>query len=111
VYSSGPGLAVRLIMHCFLGLRVEKDALIVDPVVPVDLDGLTARVKLDGLDIEVVYHTGKTGRGPLALELNGTSLDFSRESNRYRLAGVRIPMKSWTKHLQENGNRLIITLE
>jgi len=111
VYSSGPGIAVRLIMHCFLGLRVEKDALIVDPVVPVDLDGLTAKVKLDGLDTEVVYRTGKTGRGPLALELNGASLDFSRESNRYRLAGVRIPMTSWTKHLQENNNRLIITLE
>jgi cellobiose phosphorylase len=111
VYSSGPGIAVRLIMHCFLGLRVARDALVVDPCVPTDLDGLTARVNLTGRTIEVVYRTGKTGRGPVAVELNGTTLESTRQSNRYRLAGVRIPMESWSGHLKKSGNRLTITLE
>lgn len=111
VYSSGPGLAVRLIMHCFLGLRMEKDAWIIDPVIPTSLDGLKARVKIGGLDTELVYHSGNRGCGPLALELNGTMLEFSRETNRYRLAGVRVPMNSWNQALRENGNHLVITLE
>ena len=111
VYSSGPGIAVRLIMHCFLGLRVEKEALVVDPCVPTDLDGLTAVVNLTGRAVEVVYRTGKTGRGPVAVELNGTPLELSRQSNRYRLAGVRIPMESWRGHMKEGGNRLVISLE
>jgi cellobiose phosphorylase len=111
VYSSGPGIAVRLIMHCFLGLRVEKDALVVDPCVPPELDGLLARVNLSGLELEVLYRTGKSGRGPVTVELNGTQLEFARGSNRYRLAGVRIPMKSWTEHLKESGNRMFVTLE
>jgi cellobiose phosphorylase len=111
VYSSGPGIAVRLIMHCFLGLRVEKEALIVDPCLPPDLDGMSAILKLTGREVEVVYRTGKTGRGPLAVELNGTPLEFSRLTNRYRLAGVRIPMDSWSGRLKENGNRLVMTLE
>jgi cellobiose phosphorylase len=111
VYSSGPGIAVRLIMHCFLGLRVARDALVVDPCVPTDLDGLTARVNLTGRTIEVVYRTGKTGRGPVAVDLNGTALEFIRQINRYRPAGVRIPMESWSGHLKESGNRLTITLE
>lgn len=111
VYSSGPGIAVRLIMQCFLGLRVEKEALVVDPVVPPDLDGMSAIVNLTGRAIEVVYRTGKTGRGPVSVELNGTPLELSRQTNRYRLAGVRIPMDSWSGHLKEQKNRLIITLE
>jgi cellobiose phosphorylase len=111
VYSSGSGIAVRLIMHCFLGLRVENEALEVDPCVPPELDGMSAIVNLTGRAIEVVYRTGKTGRGPVAVELNGTPLDFTRSGNRYRLAGVRIRMASWTGHLKEDGNRLIISLE
>jgi len=111
VYSSGAGIGVRLIMQCLLGLCMEKDALVVDPCIPTDLDGMTAVVNLTGRAVEVVYRTGKTGRGPLAVELNGTLLEFSRENNRYRLAGVRIPMESWLSHLKEDGNRLVITLE
>ncbi len=111
VYSSGPGLAVRLIMHCFLGLRVATDSLVVDPCIPPELDGLTARVNLSGRDIEVIYHTGKTGRSPQCVELNGTVLNFSHLTNRYRAAGLRIPIESWNKHLQDSKNRLVITLE
>jgi cellobiose phosphorylase len=110
VYSSGPGIAVRLMMHCFLGLRVEKEALVVDPCVPPDLDGLTAIVNLTGRPIEVLYRTGNSGCGPVSVELNGTPLEFSRLTNRYRLAGVRIPMDAWTGRLRECGNRLVITL-
>jgi hypothetical protein len=47
----------------------------------------------------------------MTVELNGTPLEFVRGSNRYRLAGVRIPMKSWTEHLKKSGNRMVVTLE
>ena len=110
VYSSGPGIAVRLIMQCFLGLRMEKDALVVDPVIPPELDGLTAHLKLNGQTIEVVYRIGKTGHGPMAVELNGSPLEFSRQTNRYRLGGIRIPMESWSSRLNESPNRLVLSL-
>jgi cellobiose phosphorylase len=110
VYSSGAGIGSRLIMQCFLGLRVETDSLIIDPVIPVKLDGLTVRLKPAGHLIEVVYRTGKTGRGPVSVELNGISLDTVREKNPYRPAGVRIPMESWTKCLIPSENRLTISL-
>jgi cellobiose phosphorylase len=111
VYSSGAGISTRLIMQCFLGLRVEKSALIVDPVIAPELDGLTASLNLAGRAIEVLYRTGKTGRGPRSIDLNGTSLVFVRESNPYRTAGVRIPMESWARCLIDGNNRLTITLE
>jgi len=111
VYSSGAGISTRLIMQCFLGLRLEKSALIVDPVIPPELDGLRVRLNLAGHLLEVVYRTGKTGRGPVSIDLNGTPLEFVRETNAYRLAGVRIPADVWTEPLTDQPNRLTISLE
>ncbi|MES2657543.1 MAG: hypothetical protein V4689_02940 [Verrucomicrobiota bacterium] len=111
VYSSGAGIGVRLIMQCFLGLRVETTSLVVDPVIPPELDGLAAKLNLGGHGVEVVYRTGKTGRGPVSIDLNGASLDFVREANPYRHAGVRIPVASWTGRLTGISDRLTITLE
>jgi len=111
VYSSGAGISKRLIMQCFLGLRLEKSALVVDPVIPLELDGLRVCLNLAGHLLEVVYRTGKTGRGPVSIDLNGTPLEFVRETNAYRLAGVRIPADVWTEPLTDQPNRLTISLE
>jgi cellobiose phosphorylase len=42
VYSSGAGIGVRLIMQCFLGIRMELDHLLLDPVVPPALGSAAA---------------------------------------------------------------------
>ena len=111
VYSSGSGISVRLIMQCFLGLRLEKSALIIDPVIPPELDGLKVHLSLNGKAIDVIYRIKETGRGTLSADLNGVQLDFIRENNPYRPGAARIPMESWSRHLKESGNQLIITLE
>lgn len=111
VYSSGAGIGVRLIMQCFLGIRVESEALIIDPVIPTALDGLTASLRIAGHLVEIIYHTGTTGRGPVSIELNGESIDFVRDHNPYRLGGVRISKSSWDGRLTAANNRLKITLE
>ncbi len=110
IYSSGAGIGVRLIMQCFLGLRIEHASLVIDPVIPPALDGLSASLILAGHSIHVVYRCGKSGHGPLAIDLNGTPMDFSREANRYRRAGVRIDMAAWTACLNTDNNRLTVTL-
>src|SRR4029453_6469679 len=48
VYSSGAGIAVRLIRECLLGVRQSRSRLIIDPVLPVPLDGLCPRFGLAG---------------------------------------------------------------
>ena len=111
VYSSGAGIAVRLILQCFLGLRLEAAALVVDPVIPPELDGLSACVNLAGHALEVEYRSGNTGRGPLSIALNGTPLEFERATNPYRLAGVRIPLAALTGHLTGTRDRLTVCLE
>ena len=71
VYSSGAGIAVRIVHHCFLGLRRGRTTLGIDPVIPKALDGLCADVELGGHAVRVRYRVAAKGCGPIALSLNG----------------------------------------
>jgi cellobiose phosphorylase len=71
IYSSGAGIAMRLMHQCFLGLRREQSALSIDPVIPEALNGLQAEVELAGRTVHVTYRIGHAGYGPTAVTLNG----------------------------------------
>ena len=48
IYSSGPGLALRLVVERLLGVRRRGDLVEVDPVLPTGCDGLRAAVRVAG---------------------------------------------------------------
>ncbi|MEO7099535.1 MAG: hypothetical protein ABI162_09260 [Luteolibacter sp.] len=110
VYSSGAGIGVRLIMQCFLGLRVETDSIVIDPVIPAELDGLAASLSLAGHSVTVTYLIKSTGCGPVSIDLNGAKLDFIREANPYRPGAARISMESFTQGLTGEGDVLTIRI-
>ncbi len=92
VYSSGAGIAVRLIHECLLGIRRSVSTLVVDPVLPKALDGLSVEIELGGRPLTVVYRIAAKGYAPTSLTLNGTALSFDREANPYRTGGAAVPM-------------------
>ncbi len=110
VYSSGAGIGARLLVQCFLGLRQEQDALVLDPMIPVALDGMKAEMQLAGHLVEVTYRIKANGFGPLAVLLNGVDLPFIREQNPYRPGGVRIAMAAITSAMLNSENHLTIHL-
>jgi len=111
VYSSGAGIAMSLIVRCFLGLRWESSRLVVDPVIPKALDGLRAEVELWERSLEVVYHVGKRGCGVTALQLNGEELPFARGANPYRTGAAEVSMTAVRDRLVTGRNRLAVYLE
>ena len=111
VYSSGAGIAVRIVHHCFLGLRRGRTTLGIDPVIPKALDGLCADVELGGHAVRVRYRVAAKGCGPIALSLNGHVLPMTREANPYRTAGVTVPMAALQEHLGDAVNELVVELE
>jgi cellobiose phosphorylase len=110
IYSSGAGIAVRLVHECLLGLRRGRSILGVDPVVPKSLDGLRAEVALGGRPVDVRYRVASAGYGPTAVTLNGRPLPLSRAANPYRTAGVTIPMAAVAAALRPGTNELTIDL-
>jgi cellobiose phosphorylase len=110
VYSSGAGISVRLITQCFLGIRQESDSLVIDPVIPAALDGLTATLSIAGRSVEIIYHVRNLGRGPVSIELNGEHLEFNREENPYRPGAARVSLENFVRALTGNRDRLMVSL-
>ena len=110
VYSSGAGIAVRLVRECLLGLRLRRSSIGIDPVLPRSLDGLTARVEIAGRLVELRYRVGPRGHGPESLVCNGAPLPFTRESNPYREGGAVVAIDAFRERLRDAGNELVVAL-
>lgn len=108
VYSSGAGIATRLILQNFLGLRWEKDLLKLDPVIPKALDGLQVTLTLAGGQFEVTYRIQKEGFGPTKVLLNGAEFSFTRGKNPYRIGGAEISMSAVQARLTEGINKFTV---
>ncbi len=110
VYSSGAGIAFRLIVQCLLGLRQMTHQLVVDPVMPTTLDGLRAEMLLYGHPVQLSYRVGPLGCGPLAVMLDGEPLALQAGRNRYRAPGVAIDAALLRERLAAGARQLLIVL-
>jgi len=111
IYSSGAGIAFRLIHERFLGISRGRAVLGIDPVLPKVLDGLRADIKLEGHNLRVRYRVAALGRGPRAVTLNGTPLRITRLVNPYRTGGVTVSMDDVRQLLGDGENALLIEVE
>jgi cellobiose phosphorylase len=110
VYSSGAGIALDLIVRCFLGLSCEWQSLRVDPVIPATLDGLSARTTVRGRSVEVHYRITGAGCGVSQVVLNGQSLAFTVEPNPHRRGAAMVAMSTLLEQLTPAGNSLTINV-
>ena len=96
VYSSGPGLALRLVTEVLLGVRQRGADVEIDPVLPPSAGSgsseLTARLPLAGTDLVVRYVVGPEGHGVRRVTVGGRELSMRPLSNPYRTAGVAVPI-------------------
>jgi cellobiose phosphorylase len=110
VYSSGPGVAVRLIHHYLAGVRRGVSRIAIDPVLPRALDGLRARLAIAGRDVEIEYRIRQRGHGPTAILLDGRPLAFEVEPNPYRPGGAEVSVEMLRERLAPGRNRLVVEL-
>jgi cellobiose phosphorylase len=110
VYSSGAGIALRLVREGLLGLRLSRAELVLDPVLARALDGLRATVEIGGKPVEIRYCVGARGYGPTSLRVNGEPLPFARGENPYREAGARVAMDALRGRLRGGANTLDVEL-
>jgi len=73
-------------------VRRRGDRLELDPVLDPALDGLAAKVPLDGIPLDLTFRVGPRGVGPEAVTLNGVGLPTTPLSNPYRPAGVAVDL-------------------
>ncbi len=106
VYSSGPGLFLRLVVENLLGIRRLGPVVEIDPVLPTSADGLVASVRLFGRPVEVRFRVGATGSGPTSVTVGGTRLDAYRLENPYRTGGLAVHSEDLLRLLESGANRI-----
>jgi cellobiose phosphorylase len=106
VYSSGPGIFLRLVVESMLGIRRRGERVEIDPVLPRSLNGLKARISFDQAAIDVTYRVGRRGAGPTAVVLNGVALPTIPLTNPYRAPGVSVPLRHVREILAAGPGRL-----
>ncbi|MGG5260146.1 cellobiose phosphorylase [Phycicoccus avicenniae] len=90
VYSSGPGLFLRLVVERLVGVRRRGELVELDPVLDPALGELRARVPLDGEVLDVAVRPGPTGHGVTAVSGRGGRLQTTPLDNPYRRGGVTV---------------------
>ena len=110
VYSSGPGIYAGIIMRHLLGIRREWSRLIIDPVMPVSLDGLEASMIIKDRPVTFAYRVREGCCGPKRITVNGKDIAFNSVENRYRPGGVALDETLFTGMLSDTGNRIEVYL-
>ncbi|MCX6252298.1 MAG: hypothetical protein NTX61_16320 [Bacteroidetes bacterium] len=110
IYSSGPGIYIGLIVSRLLGLRIEFGNIIVDPVLPLSLDGLSASMDFMGHSVTFIYAIKESCFGPKAISINSKPVKFTYEDNKYRQGGAVIPTDRLLTMLNKQDNTIEIQL-
>ena len=104
VYSSGPGIYISLVVSRLLGLRIEFGNVIIDPVIPHSMDGLSASMDFMGYPVTFVYAVKENNFSPKAISINGKAIKFMYEENKYRQGGAVIPADQFIAMLNQEDN-------
>ncbi|RHW43560.1 cellobiose phosphorylase [Neobacillus notoginsengisoli] len=106
IYSSGPGIYMNQLISNCLGIRLDGNDLIVDPVLPSDLDGLEFTFNIKDQPVTFIYHLD--GNENRSVQINGHNVKTEAVENQYRHGGFRISDTELEKHLGQAGNKIDI---
>ncbi len=110
IYSSGPGVLLRIVSQSLLGVRRRGSSVEIDPVLPARLDGLRAEVPLDGRLLRLRYAVASRGYGPDHLSVGGRDLSGRPTANPYRPGGLSVRLADLEAALRDGGPELEVRL-
>ncbi|TFC61127.1 hypothetical protein [Cryobacterium sp. TMB1-7] len=89
VYSSGPGIYLRQLVQGALGLVERAGAVVIDPVLALEDDGLTIAIDLAGERRTVRFHV-EPGSGDVRVMADGAPLTGVKTTAHYRQGGLSV---------------------
>ncbi|QHT45453.1 cellobiose phosphorylase [Bacillus sp. SB49] len=107
IYSSGPGIYMNQLINQALGVRQEKDSIVIDPVVPANMDGLHFHFELLHRPVTFIYHLNSEAS---MITANGNKLTLKSTSSPYRQGGWKIAKGELEPYLSSKENTIDIYL-
>jgi cellobiose phosphorylase len=109
IYSSGPGLVIAQIIMNMLGVREQFADVLLDPVLPTRLNGLTFDFEYAGKPVRYEYHITGDGFSPRRVTVNGADIGPARYAdNPYRRGGMLISKSDFMEALDRAENMVVI---
>ena len=112
LYSSGPGIYIGLVISRLFGIRRSHGRIVIDPVLPLSLDGVAVVLDWNGKRVRWVYHVQKQPFAPERVLVNGvTRTDrWQREQQPFRAGGLAIDSNQFNALLDRKENTVDIYL-
>lgn len=111
IYSSGPGIFLNLVLTRMIGIRRHYGHVIIDPVLPKELDGLEAMIPWQEKWLKVRFKVRNSNHSPSRVRLNGCELMSAKlTDNPYRQGGWMIDVAAFEALLGTERNSLEIAL-
>lgn len=111
IYSSGPGIFINLVLTRMLGIRRHYGHVIIDPILPQELDGLEATIPWENHWLSVRFEVRNATHTPSRVSLNGCELKPAKlTDNPYRQGGWMIDAAAFEALLGPERNLLEIAL-
>ncbi|KNE22344.1 GH36-type glycosyl hydrolase domain-containing protein [Virgibacillus pantothenticus] len=108
IYSSGPGIYMNQLISNALGIRRQQGNLVIDPVLPMELDQLEFTFQYVGKPVTYQYHLQ---HGKKQVIINGNNVDItSLADNPYRDGAIMVQAEELEKYLQTDENKVEIYL-
>ena len=99
-----------LIVSRLLGLRTESGNTVIDPVIAHSLTGLSASIAYMGHSLTLKYVVKENTYNPKRILVNGKTIDFTYEDNKYRLGGAVIATEQLLTVLNQKDNFMEVHL-
>lgn len=95
VYSSGPGIYLRQLVHGALGITERAGGVVFDPVLAAEDDGTVLGVDLAGVHRRVTLHV-VAGDAPVRVEVGGVAVEGAEVPAHYRSGGLFVASEQLT---------------
>lgn len=97
LYSSGPGIYLNQLITNILGIRFEHGEIVIDPVLPIRLDGLCFSFTCFDRPVRFVYHIAQKRTGHIRITQNNIAIEGRPLVNLYRKGGLSLSRTSFLK--------------
>lgn len=111
LYSSGPGIYIGLVISRLFGIRRSYGRVVIDPVLPMSMNGVELRLDWSGKRVSWIYHLIKQSFAPRRIVVNGVALDdCHRLQQPYREGGLEFAAARFNAMLNREDNAVEIHL-
>ncbi|ABZ94827.1 Cellobiose phosphorylase [Leptospira biflexa serovar Patoc strain 'Patoc 1 (Ames)'] len=111
VYSSGPGIFLKLFYESLLGIQIYHDGLILDPMLSIAFHGLKVDFEIFSIQFRLSYEITSNKGLIHSVTMNGKPIETLRMPNQYRMGGLKLSKDDLCKERKEGTNSLEIFIQ